>query len=226
MGGTEAVLFDIDTQRDFCDADGSMYVHGADAPSFRANLAALVAWARAHGHHHVAAADAHPPDEPDFSDAPDMHATYPPHCIVGTRGADRVPQTRQRSAAVFPAGGPQPVGVVLGAAGTGEFLLEKRASDVFTNPATTPLLRRLAPRTVVVMGVATDYCVAGAVDGLLREHPGTRVVLALDACAGVFPARVRAHLDRWAAAGVDLLPTARILAGEASPLAAAASTAA
>lgn len=209
--GVDVVLFDIDTQHDFCDPAGSMYVPGAGAPAFRSNLAALVGWARACGHPHVAAADIHLPDEPDFSDRPDMVLTYPPHCIGGTIGAERIEATRQREPVVFPLGLDNVVPGPMAA----EFLLHKRQADVFSNPATVRLFDHLDPRLVVVAGVATDYCVAAAVEGLLREHPRARVVVAADASAGVFEHQVAARHLRWRAQGVALMPTAAILAAGA-----------
>ncbi|MEQ8833026.1 MAG: cysteine hydrolase family protein [Miltoncostaeaceae bacterium] len=207
----DAVLFDIDTQHDFCHPAGSMFVSGAGAPSFHSNLAALVAWARASGHPHVAAADMHVPDEPDFSPAPDMVRTYPSHCVAGSVGAERIEATRQREPVVFPLGLDNVVPGPMAA----EFLLHKREADVFSNPATSRLLDHLDPRLVVVAGVATDYCVAAAVEGLLREHPRARVVVAADASAGVFEHQVAARHVRWRSQGVALMSTAAILAAGA-----------
>ena len=55
----------------------------------------LVAAAREAGLVHVASADDHELTDPEISDEPDFRNTYPPHCLRGTRGAARIPETEQ-----------------------------------------------------------------------------------------------------------------------------------
>jgi len=43
---------------------------------------------------HVASADDHELTDPEISDEPDFEYTYPPHCLRGTPGAERVPETK------------------------------------------------------------------------------------------------------------------------------------
>ena len=45
---------------------------------------------------HVASADDHELTDPEISDAPDFRNTYPPHCLRGTRGAEKILETKQR----------------------------------------------------------------------------------------------------------------------------------
>ncbi len=52
----------------------------------------LVTAARTAGVVHVASADDHELTDPELSDAPDFHNTYPPHCLRGTRGAAKIPR--------------------------------------------------------------------------------------------------------------------------------------
>ena len=94
------VLWDVDTQVDFVLPHGRLYVPGAEeaVPQMRR----LVAWARERGVVHVASADDHEPNDPELSAAPDYETTYPPHCLRGTPGAARIPETAQRAPAVLP----------------------------------------------------------------------------------------------------------------------------
>src|SRR5438105_11001313 len=73
--------------------EGKLYVPGAEetAPA----MARLVAAARAAGLTHVASADDHELTDPEISDEPDFRNTYPPHCLRGTRGARKIPETEQ-----------------------------------------------------------------------------------------------------------------------------------
>jgi len=45
---------------------------------------------------HVASADDHELTDPELSGSPDFENTYPPHCLRGTRGAEKILETKQR----------------------------------------------------------------------------------------------------------------------------------
>ncbi|KFM27794.1 Pyrazinamidase/nicotinamidase [Auxenochlorella protothecoides] len=65
------------------------------------------------------------------------------------------------------------------------------------------LLRARRVTTLVVAGVATDYCVLYTVLDALEE--GFQVFLVLDGCAGISAEAVHAALDRMQAAGAVLV---------------------
>src|SRR4051812_34480733 len=73
---------------------GKLYVPGANgvAPA----MERLVDAARAARLVHVASADDHELTDPEISDTPDLRSTYPPHCLRGTRGAEKILETKQR----------------------------------------------------------------------------------------------------------------------------------
>src|SRR4051795_11109241 len=87
------ILWDVDTQVDFMLPHGKLYVPGAEqtAPA----MARLVAAAREAGLTHVASADDHELTDPELAGDPDFRSTFPPHCLRGTRGARKVPETDQ-----------------------------------------------------------------------------------------------------------------------------------
>ena len=87
------LLWDVDTQVDFVRAGAKLPVPGAEeaAPA----MARLVRWAAEHGLTHLATADDHELTDPEISAAPDYEATYPPHCLRGTPGAAKIPETAQ-----------------------------------------------------------------------------------------------------------------------------------
>jgi nicotinamidase/pyrazinamidase len=187
------ILWDVDTQVDFVRADGKLAVPGAEeaVPA----MERLVASARATGTPHVASADDHELTDAEISDTPDYEATYPPHCLRGTVGAEKIAVTRQLD--------PVPLGLttVPGRWLVGrEYLLLKKHFDVFTNPNAEELLRLLDPEEVVVFGVATDVCDDAAIRGLRAR--GYAVTFVADASRGLDEARTAACLAAWGGLGV------------------------
>src|SRR4029078_9930223 len=105
---------------------------------------------RAAGVVHVASADDHELTDPEISDDPDFRTTYPPHCLRGTRGARKIPETERED--------PVPIGLgdfperyLEGR----EYLLLKKHFDVFTNANTDRLVARLGLEGVILFGGAT-----------------------------------------------------------------------
>jgi len=187
------VLWDVDTQVDFVRADGKLAVPGAEdaVPA----MARVVEWARADGIPHVASADDHELTDGEISESPDFETTYPPHCLRGTRGAERIEETAQLD--------PVPLGLtnvperwLRGR----EFLLLKKHFDVFTNPNAERLLALLDPEEVVLFGVATDVCDDAAIRGLLAR--GRRVAFVEDASRGLDEARTASCTAAWREGGV------------------------
>ena len=139
---------------------------------------------------HVASADDHELTDPEISDSPDLRNTFPPHCLRGTRGAEKILETKQRDPLPLSLV-PFPPGLVPGMIeGKREILLLKKNFDVFTNPNTEPLLDALDPDEIVVFGVATDVCDDAAIRGFLQR--GRRVVFVEDAAKGLDEARTAA----------------------------------
>jgi nicotinamidase/pyrazinamidase len=193
------ILWDVDTQVDFMLPDGKLYVPGAEetAPA----MGRLVEAARRAGTVHVASADDHELTDPEISDEPDFQNTYPPHCLRGTRGAQKIPETEQPDPLPLPHL-PFPPGLVPRlAAGRTEILLLKKNFNVFTNPNTDPLLDALDPEEIGVFGVATDVCDDAAIRGFLQR--GRRVSFVEDAARGLDEERVEACTDAWREAGVE-----------------------
>ena len=194
------ILWDVDTQVDFMLPEGKLYVPGAEETA--AAMARLVAAAREAGIVHVASADDHELTDPEISDDPDYRNTYPPHCLRGTPGAEKVPETKQSDPLPLSLV-PFPPGLVPGLIeGRRELLLLKKTFDVFTNPNTEALLDALDPDEILLFGVATDVCDDAAIRGFLRR--GRRVRFVEDAARGLDDERVAACLAAWREGGVEL----------------------
>ncbi|HVD42309.1 MAG TPA: isochorismatase family cysteine hydrolase [Gaiellaceae bacterium] len=197
------VLWDVDTQVDFMLPDGKLYVPGAEetVPAMKR----LVDAARAAGVVHVASADDHELTDAEISTEPDFLTTYPPHCLRGTRGARKIPETEQED--------PVPLALELvpdfyleGR----EFLLLKKSFDVFTNPNTERILERLGPDEIVVFGVATDVCDDAAIRGFLAR--GLRVRFVEDAARGLDDERVAIRTTFWRENGVEFTTASEVAA--------------
>jgi nicotinamidase/pyrazinamidase len=197
------ILWDVDTQVDFMFPDGKLYVLHAEetVPA----MARLVEAAREAGIVHVASADDHELTDAEISEEPDYRTTYPPHCLRGTRGARKIPETEQQD----------PVPITFERlperyfAGR-EFLLLKKSFDVFTNPNTEPLLDWLDPDEIVVFGVATDVCDDAAIRAFLAR--GRKVRFVEDAAKGLDEGRVAACTAAWREAGVEFTTADQVVA--------------
>jgi nicotinamidase/pyrazinamidase len=202
------ILWDVDTQVDFMEPAGKLYVPGAKdvAPA----MEQLVDAARAARLIHVASADDHELTDPEISATPDFRNTYPAHCLRGTRGAEKILETRQRDP--LPLGLlPYPPGLIPGMIeGRREILLLKKSFDVFTNPNTDPLLAALDPDEIIVFGVATDVCNDAAIRGFLQR--GRRVRFVADAARGLDEARTAACLAAWSDLGVESASADEVIA--------------
>lgn len=205
-GGT--IFWDVDTQVDFMLPSGSLAVPGA--VGLLPNLGRLTAGARAAGITIVHTADDHELHDEEISAEPDFVETFPPHCLRGTEGALRLSETAAAPGAadIPPAGDGIDVAAVAGAA---EIVLRKNRFDAFSNPAAVPLLRALAPETVVVYGVALEVCDRYAVEGMLALDPGLDIVVVEDAVAALDPARGTELLEDWRRRGVRVLSTDQVL---------------
>jgi len=197
------VLWDVDTQNDFVRADGKLAVPGAEGVLPQMKL--LVDAARAAGIPHVASADDHELTDAEISETPDFSDTYPLHCLRGTHGAEKVPETQQLD----------PVPLALTDVPERwlhgrEFLLLKKHFDVFTNPNTDRLLALLDPEEVVLFGVATDVCDDAAIRGLLAR--GRTVTFVEDASRGLDEARTAACTAAWRDAGVRFATASQVAA--------------
>ena len=184
---TRALLV-VDVQNDFCEG-GSLAVTGGSAVA-----AAISAYVANNDYDHVVATrDAHRDPGDHFAADPDFVDSWPPHCVIGTTGAQFHPAfDTQLVEAVFDKGETQ--AAYSGFEGV--------------DPDGTPLadwLRQRGVDTVDIVGIATDHCVRATALDAVRESLSTRVLL--DLTAGVAPATVEAAIDEMSAAGIELTGT-------------------
>jgi nicotinamidase/pyrazinamidase len=208
MAGT--IFWDVDTQVDFMVPEGKLYV--PEAVEITENLARLTRHARARRIRRVASVCDHVVEDVEISATPDFTRTFPPHCLRGTHGQQKIPATTMERPLLVP-NQPQDPALLRRQVErhAGELLIEKNHFDVFTNPNTTVVLDALAPETIVVYGVAQDVCDAHAIAGFLRRG-GCRVVFVADAAKPIDAARGALLIEQWKRQGVVVAATAEVLA--------------
>ena len=165
-------LIVADPQRDFCEG-GSLGVDGGAAAVSR--IDSLLC--SDHGYTHVIATrDHHIDPGAHFSARPDFVDSWPPHCVVGTPGAEFHDELTFRDfAAVFYKGQYAPAySAFEGVTADGETL--------------TAWLRARGIDQLDICGIATDYCVRATALDALRE--GFEATVLLDLTAAVAPDRV------------------------------------
>lgn len=206
------ICWDVDTQVDFMMATGKLSVGGAEA--LIPNLEAITDWAHHTGVRIVATADDHDIGHTEITDNPDWKDTFPPHCMRGTPGQQKLAVTALHNPLLVQ---PVPLDPLLVAASVrahrGDILLNKPGTDVFRwNPNASTVLAALAPDRIIVYGVATDVCTRAAVDGLARLRPTAKLVIVTDAIRGINDDISRTLVNAWRAAGHTLIRTAELIA--------------
>ena len=195
---SDSMLFwDVDTQADFIYPEGKLYVPGAEM--IVPNLKQLTAGAAAHATLIVSSACAHHPDDPEFTQ-------YPPHCLAGTPGQRKIPETLLSNALTVPN---RPVELPQNLSRYQQIILEKQQLDVFSNPNTELLLQRIGrDRRVVLYGVVTEICVAYAARGLL--HRGYPVSVVTDAIRHLEESKSQIFLEELTRSGATLVATTEV----------------
>ncbi|HVO33912.1 MAG TPA: isochorismatase family protein [Gemmatimonadales bacterium] len=200
------VFWDVDTQYDFMRADGKLYV--PDAEQIIPNLRRLTDYAHAHRIRIVASADDHVSGHRELSANPDFQQTFPEHCMRGTTGQAKIPETRLRDPLVIEPGRRDPGALAEAVrAHAGDILFHKHWFDVFTNENVEAVLGVLAPRAVVLYGVAEDVCTKYAIEGLLSRHPEIRLFAVSDAMKPIDRDAAQHLLRQWAEEGVRIVET-------------------
>jgi nicotinamidase/pyrazinamidase len=206
------IFWDVDTQYDFMKADGKLYV--PDAETLIPNLKRLTDYAHARGILIVASADDHVPGHRELSDTPNFKDTFPSHCMRGTPGQQKIPETALRNPLVIE---PEPAdpGVLKDRvrAHRGDILFHKHWFDVFSNPNVEPVVAVLDPDDIVLYGVALDVCDRYAIEGLLQRRPASRIFAVTDAMKPIDREAAEHLLKEWGEEGVRLIRTEEVVEG-------------
>lgn len=204
----KTIFWEVDAQRDFMLPGGKLYVPGAE--KIIPNINRLVEAVRQGRVFLISSADAHNPDDPELRE-------WPPHCLKGEPGADLVAEASAPNRLIIPNNAK--FAVPQDTSGYRQVILQKNTLDVFDNPHTDALLKRMSAAgspafdshpEFVAFGVATEYCVQRAAEGLLRR--GYRVAVVTDAVRPIDPDKGRKVLANLHSSGARLITTDEALA--------------
>lgn len=165
-----AALVVVDVQNDFADPGGSLYV--SEGEDIVPVINAEIAKARAAGASVVYTQDWHPPDTPHFAKDGGI---WPVHCVRDTEGADFHPALKVEGPVVRKGTG--------GEDGYSGFTVRDPETGEEEATELEALLRDRGVERVVVVGLATDYCVkATALDAAAK---GFSTIVLTDAIRAV-----------------------------------------
>ena len=175
-------LIAVDVQRDFLPG-GALGVPGGN--HVIAPLVELAAFADLV----VATRDFHPPNHISFTA---RGGPWPPHCVIATAGAQLAPEVDSVASFIVSKGSDA----------------EHEAYSGFDGTGLAELLRALHVTTVVVGGLATDYCVKATAIAACEAGFNAEVVVDAVRAVDVTPGDGQRALEAMGAAGVTVRPLA------------------
>ncbi len=197
------IFWDVDTQFDFMRPEGKLYVPGAE--SIVDKVSEVRKFALGNGYSMIADIDWHSTENEEISESPDFKRTFPPHCMAGSPGSERVGYL-----------GKVPIEYVETDEMAGDTLLKlvdkeqfhivirKESIDAFENPNTDKLVELVKPRAMVVFGVALDFCVYYVLQGLAK-YKEIKLYLLKDAIKSLETRPEQEIFDELRKMGVEII---------------------
>jgi len=190
--GPRTALLVIDVQNDFADPSGSLSVPGGDDVVVIANTEIANAWNA--GAVVMYSQDWHPPETPHFAA---QGGPWPVHCVRGSWGAQLHPDLVVHGEVVRKGTG--------GEDGYSAFTMRHPTTGAARPTHLEAVLKARGINAVMIVGLATDYCVVetgldaiGAGLGVTVHTAGVRAV-------DVHPGDGGSALQRLATAGANIL---------------------
>ena len=187
-------LLVVDVQNDFADPGGSLYVSGADELVEPVNQE--IQWAADSGAVIVYTQDWHPATTPHFAKD---GGVWPVHCVAGSWGAQFHPGLHLVPGADVVRKGTG------GEDGYSAFSVRQPTTGEHAGTGLEDLLRARAVRNVVIVGLATDYCVKETGLDAIRLGFGATVVTDAVGAVDLEAGDGQRALDTVRAAGVRLV---------------------
>lgn len=195
MDKNKTVFVDIDTQNDFLDIQGTLYI--SESSGIKRNLARLVKFAIDKNITIISTMDTHFENDPEFN-------IFKPHCIANSWGWEKIPETTYNKFQSIEFQENKNLKLK-----SNRFILKKPRLSPFSNYNTMILLKLLKKEDFVVFGVATDFCVRESVLGLLNAH--FKVYLVEDAIKGINESNSKTALEEMAENGACFVKTREII---------------
>lgn len=192
------LLWDVDTQVDFLTPTGRLYVPGAE--KIVPNLRRLTIWAGEHQVPVISSACAHQPGDPELQ-------TYGEHCMAGTPGQQKVPESLLANRFVVPNRKLE----LPSLRNFQQIIIEKQEFDFATNPNFQEIVSQFETISEIVLyGVVTEICVAAAARSLFAM--GRRLLLVSDAVAELDARKAEAFVAEFTSHGGTLITTNQVVA--------------
>jgi nicotinamidase/pyrazinamidase len=202
---TPLVLMDVDTQEDFMLPGGAL-ARMPNVARIIPNLKRIFDYAKERRITVLLATDAHVPDDPEFS-----KYNFPAHCVVGTTGQLRIPETDLPPTLVIP-NRPDSFLAPLPEVDHLVVMVEKQHFSVGTNPNFSALIAALGPCHIVATGVASGGCVKQSILSLLEL--GASVSIVVDAVGpDIHEEMGRAAIEELGSLGVRAVTTEDVCSG-------------
>jgi len=198
---SNTLFWNVDTQEDFIDPEGNLYVRGAE--KIRPVLKQITALAKDSGIRVMNTCDYHYINAEEISENPDYITKFPPHCMAGTTGAQFITETDPETPLIIDWDSDLAIFAEFDDANRfRNIVLRKNEFDVFTgNPYTEKVLNILNPDRIFVYGVTTNICVDRVVEGLADR--GFSVFVIGDAIREL--PNLPLPFDTWKAKGVETI---------------------
>ena len=203
---SNTLFWNVDTQEDFIDPGGSLYVRGAE--TIRPVLKQITSMAKEFGFRVINTCDFHYINAEEISENPDFITKFPPHCLAGTTGAQFIKETDPETPLIIDWDSELAIFAEFDDAKRfRNIILRKNKFDVFTgNPYTDKILNILHPAQIFVYGVTTNICVDRAAVGLAERR--IKVYVIGDAIMGL--PNLPLPYDNWKAKGIEIILLAEI----------------
>lgn len=198
---TETTTFfvDIDTQNDFMNETGALYIPGAS--NLKPYLQKLTEYAKKNGITIISSTDAHSKNDPEFQD-------FPPHCVIGEEGQKKISETLLEKYYVVPHE-KQEIDFISIVREYPQIIFEKLTFDILTNKNIGSFLQILQNPLFILYGVATDFCVKATALGLRKK--GYPVKLVEDAVKGITEERTKKAFLEMKTAGVSFVSLQEVI---------------
>ncbi len=193
----KTVFVDIDTQFDFMDPRGNLYVPGAEG--IVDNIKKLFNYAKEHKIKILSSTDAHTVDDPEFK-------LFPSHCIKGTPGNQKIEASTCIDNIIIENIEQE---ITESMMDHEQIIVESQTFDIFESINTDEVVNMLDACNYVVFGVATDYCVKAAVLVLLKR--GYNVSLVTDATKAITKEGEEKSLNEMKDAGAVFTTTKEVV---------------
>jgi len=198
MTKDKTIFWNVDTQYDFINPKGELYVQ--DAEKIIPNLKIITEFANRNNIQIINTSDYHLETDTELSQKPDFINTFPPHCMKGSLGAEFIAETKPIENTIEVLYDRiYKTEEIIKISKHRNIIIRKNKFDVFTgNKNTTSIVNIIKPKYVYIYGLTSNVCVNCAVVGLAKLN--IKVIVIEDAIKEL--ANIKIPFDHWDTLGV------------------------